>query len=73
APPDGEYGGAALVSSARGVAQGLRFRPLTTTVTDTLAWHATRPPEQRAKLRAGLAPERERELLAAWQDGSKSG
>jgi 2'-hydroxyisoflavone reductase len=63
APPQGEYAGASLVSSARAVAHGMRFRTLDATVADTLAWHEQRPAEQKAKLRAGLAPERESELL----------
>jgi hypothetical protein len=32
-------------------------------VRDLLAWHEQRPAEQKAKLRAGLTPERETELL----------
>jgi 2'-hydroxyisoflavone reductase len=63
APPSGAYAGGALVSSARAVAKGLRFRPLDTTVRDTLAWHETRPAEQKEKLRAGLTVEREKQLL----------
>jgi len=63
APTEGELAGATLVSSARAVAKGLRFRPVETTVRDTLAWHAKRPPEQRQKLRAGFTPERETELI----------
>jgi 2'-hydroxyisoflavone reductase len=71
APPDGEFGGAALVSSARAVATGLRFRPLETTIRDTLAWHAARPTAQREQMRAGLTPEREQELLAAYATSRK--
>ena len=63
AAPSGKEAGAALVSSVRAVAQGLRFRDLETTVKDTLAWHEQRPAEQKAKLRAGLTAEREAELL----------
>lgn len=63
APPVGKEAGATLVSSARAVAQGLRFRDLELTVKDTLAWHEQRPTEQKAKLRAGLTAERETELL----------
>lgn len=63
APPGGEYAGMGLVSSARAVAKGLRFRTLETTVRDTLEWHAKRPKEQQEKLRAGLTPQREAELL----------
>jgi 2'-hydroxyisoflavone reductase len=65
AAPEGEAAGAALVSSARAVAQGLRFRTLETTVRDTLAWHKTRPLEQQQKLRAGFTAQREAELLRA--------
>lgn len=63
APTSGEGSGAALVSSARAVARGLRFRELDVTVRDTLAWHEQRPADQKAKLRAGLTAEREAELL----------
>lgn len=63
APTSGTEAGFALVSSARAVAQGLRFHDLETTVKDTLAWHEQRPAEQKAKLRAGLTAEREAELL----------
>jgi len=61
-PPDGPLAGASLVSSARAVQQGLRFRTLDTTVRDTLDWFNKRPAEQR-KLAVGLTPEREAELL----------
>lgn len=63
APTTGELAGATLVSSARAVAKGLRFRPVETTVRDTLAWHAQRPAEQQQKLRAGFTSERETELI----------
>jgi 2'-hydroxyisoflavone reductase len=43
---------------------GLRVRPLVETARDTLAWLQTRPPDRPWK--AGLTPEREAELLAAW-------
>ena len=33
------------------------------TVRDLMAWHEQRPAEQKQKLRAGLTPEREAELL----------
>jgi len=66
-PPSGEYAGASLVSSARAVAKGLRFRDVETTVRDLLAWHEQRPAEQKNKLRAGLTPQREAELLKKLQ------
>ena len=62
-PSSGPLSGALLVSSARAVQQGLRFRDLATTVRDTLDWHNKRPAEQRQKLAVGLTPEREAELL----------
>jgi len=48
----------------RAIAAGLAFRPLADTIRDTLAWDRARPPG--TPRRAGLAPARERELLAAW-------
>jgi len=62
-PTSGPRAGAVLVSSARAVQQGLRFRNLETTVRDTLEWHNKLPAEQRQKLAVGLTPERETELL----------
>lgn len=56
----------ALTSAERALAAGLKVRSLPDTVGDTLAWHLSRPAEQQAKLKAGLTPEREREVLAAW-------
>ena len=63
APLDGEGAGIARVSSVRAVKKGLKFRSLETTIRDTLAWQKTRP-EEKQKLKTGLAPEREGELLA---------
>lgn len=64
-PPTGDSAGFSLVSSARGVAKGLRFRSVDTTVRDLLAWYDQRPADQKAKLLAGpgLTAEREAELL----------
>ena len=61
-PPDSPRAAAVLVSSARAVEQGLRFRDLATTVRDTLDWYNKRPANQQ-KLAVGLSPEREAELL----------
>jgi 2'-hydroxyisoflavone reductase len=42
------------------------------TTKDTLEWYHSLPAERRnAKLRAGLAPEREVEVLAAWHASQK--
>lgn len=50
--------------ASRATAAGLRPRPFEQTIADTIAWDRERglPP-----LKAGLTPERERELLAAWR------
>jgi 2'-hydroxyisoflavone reductase len=65
-PPAGTTAGAHLRSNARAVKAGLRFRPVDITVRDTLIWFKDLPPERQQKLRAGLKPEREAELLARW-------
>ena len=53
------------------VAAGLRFRPLADTARDTLAWvraggPVTAPKPGMQLVRAGLAPEKEAAILAAW-------
>jgi 2'-hydroxyisoflavone reductase len=52
------------ISVERAVAAGLKFRPLAETVRDTLAWDLARPAD--TERRAGLARDREREVLEAW-------
>jgi 2'-hydroxyisoflavone reductase len=47
----------------RAIAESLTYRPLPLTAADTLAWFRTLPSERQGKLRAGLTPEREAELL----------
>ena len=63
------YAGAGTRSRAAAVAAGLSFRPLAVTAMDTLAWWAEQP-EERRTLRAGIAPEREAEVLAAWHEAN---
>jgi len=65
-PPTGASAGTHLRSNAKAVKAGLTFRPVEDTVRDTLAWFKGLPEERRAKMRAGLPPEREVELLALW-------
>lgn len=65
-PGHGDTAGFARVSIARAVAAGLTFRPLATTVADTLAWFGSQPEDRRSKLRAGLSAGREAEVLQAW-------
>lgn len=69
--PEGrEMDGLMAVDCRKAVATGLTFRPIGETVRDTLAWDATHPREDSNERQAGLAPERERELLAAWRQRS---
>lgn len=62
----GDEAAFALTSAERALTQGLKIRPLPDTVRDTLAWHLSRPAEQQAKLKTGITPEREQEVLTAW-------
>jgi 2'-hydroxyisoflavone reductase len=54
------------VSVAAAVAKGLTYRPFDVTVRETLAWCKSRPAERQANMRAGIDPEKERRVLAAW-------
>lgn len=65
-PPEGDYAGFALCSIQQALDAGLSFRPLADTVTATMDYWRSLPEEKRAKPRAGLSAEREREVLAAW-------
>jgi nucleoside-diphosphate-sugar epimerase len=68
-----EMAGFMSVSVDRALAAGLTFRPLSDTIRATLDWHATRPPAPDTDASglgvrgAGMKPERETELLQAWQ------
>jgi 2'-hydroxyisoflavone reductase len=68
---DPDMVGCADVDCSKAIAAGLTFRDLAATVRDTLTWNATRAdqadmPSRALQPRAGLAPEREAELLRAW-------
>jgi 2'-hydroxyisoflavone reductase len=56
-----EYNGIFLVNNAKAIAASLTFRPLSDTIKNTLDWDAPRSPN--TEWRAGLKPERERELV----------
>ena len=62
----GEESGMARTSISRASAKGLTFRPLADTARDTLAWFQSQPQDRQSKMKAGLSPEREAEVLAAW-------
>src|SRR6267143_2028522 len=70
-PPRDEEAYAARVNIKRALGKGLTFRPLADTARDTLAWFKSQKPEPQAKLHAGLTPEREKEVLAAWHAQEK--
>lgn len=71
-PPSGESAGFATRSIARALSKGLTFRPLAATAKDTLEFYNSEPEDRKAKLRAGLAPAREKEVLTAWRARRKS-
>lgn len=56
------------VSIARALADGLTFRPIEDTIRDTLDWIRSLPAER--PKRAGLAPEKEAEVLRKWRERS---
>lgn len=62
----GDELGLARTKINRALAKGLTFRPLAETARDTLAWFKSQPQDRQSTLRAGLTPEREAEVLAAW-------
>jgi 2'-hydroxyisoflavone reductase len=62
----GKESGLARAKINRALSKGLTFRPLAETARDTLAWFKSLPQDRQSKLRAGLTPEREAEVLTAW-------
>jgi len=60
-PDSGEGAGFARIDVSKAIGAGLTFSPLAETIQDTLAWAAGFPPDH--EWRAGLKPERERNLL----------
>lgn len=65
-PAEGDYAGFGRTSTERAQQAGLHYRPLDETVADTLTWWRAQPEERQAKLKAGISPEREAAVLAAW-------
>jgi len=65
--PTGNNFGHTAISNARAKGAGLSFRPLATTVRDTLAWWQTVPEERRNAPHFALTPEQETTVLAAWK------
>jgi len=67
----GDELGMTRANISRALAKGLTFRSLGDTARDTLAWFKAQKPERQAKMRAGLTPEREAEVLVAWHKTAK--
>jgi 2'-hydroxyisoflavone reductase len=65
ASPEGEEGGVHTVSNRAAVAAGLTFRPIQTTVSDTLEWFVSLPEERQARLQAVLPEAEEQRILKA--------
>jgi 2'-hydroxyisoflavone reductase len=63
----GEESGMARTNINRALSKGLTFRPLAETARDTLAWFKSQSQERQSKMKAGLTPEREAEVLTAWR------
>jgi 2'-hydroxyisoflavone reductase len=73
-PNEGEDVGFGTLSNAKALKAGIRFRPIGDTAKDTLAWLATLPEDQRAKLRSsGIKPDKEQKVIAAWKASQQSG
>jgi 2'-hydroxyisoflavone reductase len=66
-PPEGEFAGFTQRSIAKALAKGLTFRPFAATVRETLAFYNQQSEERKAQLRAGISPDREAQVLAAWK------
>jgi 2'-hydroxyisoflavone reductase len=56
---------------SRALAKGLTFRPFGETTRDALAWFKSLPQDRQAHMKAGITPEREAEVLAAWKKMGK--
>ncbi|MDQ6830430.1 MAG: NAD-dependent epimerase/dehydratase family protein [Gemmatimonadota bacterium] len=68
----GEFVGFARRNINKALVKGLTFRPLAVTAKDTLDFYNSEPEDRKVKLRAGLAPEREKEVLALWHAKKKA-
>jgi 2'-hydroxyisoflavone reductase len=71
-PPRGETAGFMRRSIDKALKAGLTFRPLADTARDTLTFYHAQSEERQAALRAGLAPAREKEVLALWHARRKA-
>jgi 2'-hydroxyisoflavone reductase len=70
-PPNGRTAGFSRISVKRALDKGLTFRSVPDTTQATLDWFRKQPAERQATLKAGIKPEREVEVLAAWHASKK--
>jgi 2'-hydroxyisoflavone reductase len=63
----GKESGVARAIIDRALNKGLTFWPLGETSRDTLAWFKSLPQDRQSHPKAGLSPEHEAEVLAAWK------
>ena len=70
-PARGATAGFAQRSIQRALAKGLTFRPFADTVKATLDFYDGQTEARKEQLRAGLAPAREKDVLAAWHAREK--
>jgi 2'-hydroxyisoflavone reductase len=61
-----EFAGFFAVSGERALEAGLNYRPIVSTIQDTLVWAKSRPDKD--EMKAGISRERERQLLKLWKD-----
>lgn len=64
--PDGTKYGQTYIDSDKAIAAGLRFRPMTETIRDALAWWQTLPAARRENNRFPIPPDVEAAALKAW-------
>ena len=63
----GNDDGMMSISNRKAIAAGLTFRPLATTVRDTLAWWPSVPESRRTAPHFAITPEKEAKALADWR------
>ena len=71
-PPSGETTAFMRRSVRKAREKGLTYRPLSVTAKDTLDFYDSEPDDRKEKLRAGLDPVREKEVLGLWHAKQKS-
>jgi 2'-hydroxyisoflavone reductase len=69
--PHGPEIGYSTMNINKAISKGLTFRPLSDTTKATLDWFRKQPVDRQLRMRAGLKPAREAEVLAAWHASRK--